>query len=121
MYFKSIYHDLQLPCKTAACNILLKVIPYSSSVAVWEYMPTDLIKSTFEEVLLKMSYSVDTLPTEYLDYLTTKDDSHLNTFHVATSECVKIGHHQHRMSKMAKCPVVIASVREAYSALLIVK
>ena len=53
-------------------------------------MPTDLIKSTLEGVLFKMSYSVDTLPT-YLDYLKTKDDTHLNIFHVATSECVNVG------------------------------
>ena len=59
-----------------------------------EYMPTDLIKSTLEGVLFKMSYSVDTLPT-YLDYLKTKDDSHLNIFHVATSECVNVGQTAH--------------------------
>ena len=52
-------------------------------------MPTDLITSTFEDVLFKMSCSVDTLPT-YLDHLKRKDESHLNMFHVATSECVKI-------------------------------
>ena len=32
---------------------------------------------TFEDVLFKMSYAVDTLPT-YLDYLKTKDDTHLD-------------------------------------------
>ena len=94
MYFKSIYHELQLPCKTAACNLLLKVILYSSSVAVWEYMTADLITSTFEGVLFKMSYSVGTLPP-YPDYLKTKDDSNLNIFHVATSECVKTGQITH--------------------------
>ena len=87
MYFKSIYHELQLSCETAACNILLKVILYSSSVGVLEYM-TAVFKLTFEDVLFKMTYSVDTLPT-YLDYLKRKDDSNLNTLHVATSECVK--------------------------------
>ena len=53
-------------------------------------MPTDLIKLTFDDVLFKKSYSVDTLPT-HRDYLKTKDDTHLNILHVATSECVKIG------------------------------
>ena len=52
-------------------------------------MPTDLIKLTLEGDLIKMSFSAHTLPT-YLDYLKTQDDSHLNTFHVATSECVKV-------------------------------
>ena len=52
-------------------------------------MSTDLIESTVEDVLFKMGYSMDTLPT-YLDYLRTKDDSHLNTLHVAKSESVKI-------------------------------
>ena len=52
-------------------------------------MPTDPIKSTFQDVLFKTSYSVDTLPT-YQDYLKRKDDSNLNIPHVATSECVKI-------------------------------
>ena len=42
---------------------MLKVILCLSNVAVWKYMPTDLIKSTFENVLFKMSYSVDTLST----------------------------------------------------------
>ena len=96
MYFKSIYHELQLPCKTAACHNLLKVILYSSSVAVWEYMPIDLMKLTFEDVLLKMSYSVETLST-YLDYLKRKDDSNLNIPHVATSECVKIDEITHKL------------------------
>ena len=59
-------------------------------------MPTDLIKSTFEDVLLKMSYSVHILRT-YLDYLKRKDDSHLNTFQVATSECVKIDEITHKL------------------------
>ena len=57
-------------------------------------MPVDLIKLTFKDVLFKMSYSVDTLPT-YLDYLKTRDDSNLNTFYAATSECVKIGQITH--------------------------
>ena len=87
MYFKSISHELQLPCETAACHILLKVTLYSSSVGVLQYI-TDVFILTFEEVLFKMSYSVDTLPT-YLDYLKTIDGSNLNTFHAATSECVK--------------------------------
>ena len=52
-------------------------------------MTADLIKLTFEDVLFKMSFSVDTLLT-YLDYLKTKDESHLNIFLVATSKCVKI-------------------------------
>ena len=52
-------------------------------------MTADLIKLTIEYVLFKMICSVDTLPT-YLDYLKTKDDSNLNTFLVATSECAKI-------------------------------
>ena len=70
MYFKSIYHELQLPWKTAACNILLKITLYSSSVGVWEYMTADLIKLSFEDVLFKICYSVDTLPI-YIDYLKT--------------------------------------------------
>ena len=53
MYFKSIYHELQLPWKTAACNILLKIILYSSSVGVWEYMTADLIKLTFKDVFVQ--------------------------------------------------------------------
>ena len=61
-----------------------------------EYMPTDLIKSTFDDVLFKMSYAVDTLPT-YLDYLKRKDDSNLNTFHGATSECVKMDEITHKL------------------------
>ena len=73
----------------------MKVILCSSSVAVWEYMPTDLIKLTFEDVLFKMSYSVDTLPT-YLDDFKTKYDTHLNILHVATSECVKKGQTIHK-------------------------
>ena len=79
MYFKSLY----------GMEYLVEVILYSSNVGVWEYMTADLLKLTLEDVLFKMSYSVDTLPT-YPDYLKTKDDSHLNTFLVATSECVKI-------------------------------
>ena len=67
--------------------ILLKVILYSSSVAVRKYISTDLIKLPFEDILFKVSYSGDTLPT-YLDYLKTKYDSNLNTFHVGTSECM---------------------------------
>ena len=58
---------------------------------MWEYMTADLIKLTFEDVLFKMSYSVDTLPA-HLDYLKTKDESHLNILHMATNKCVKIGH-----------------------------
>ena len=42
------------------------------------------------DVLLKMNYSVDPLPT-CLDYLKTKDESDRNIFHVATSEFVKVG------------------------------
>ena len=53
-------------------------------------MTTDLTKSTFGDVLLKMSYYGDPLPT-CLDYLKTKDKSDRNTFHVATSEFVKVG------------------------------
>ena len=53
-------------------------------------MTADLIKLTFKDALVKMGYSVDTLPT-YRDYLKTKDDSNLNTFHMATSEYVKLG------------------------------
>ena len=85
---------MQLPCTTAACNISLNVILCSSSVAVWEYMTAVLIKLTFEDVVFKMSYSVNTLPT-YLDYLKTKDDSNLNIFHMATSKCVKTGQVTH--------------------------
>ena len=61
------------------------------------YMTTDLTKST-EDVVLKLSYSVDPLPT-YLDYLKTKDESDRNTFHVATSEFMKVGQTSH--SKIA--------------------
>ena len=53
MFFKFIYHELQLPRKTAACVTLLKVILYSSSVGVSEYMTADLKKLTFEDVLFK--------------------------------------------------------------------
>ena len=65
-----------------------------------EYMPTDLIKLTFEDVLFKMSYSVYTL-SRYLDYLNTKDDTHLKILHVATSECVKISQTIH--NKLVYC------------------
>ena len=57
-------------------------------------MTTDLTKSTFGDVLLKLSYSVDPLPT-YLDYLKTKDESDQNTFYMATSEFVKVGQTTH--------------------------
>ena len=53
-------------------------------------MTTDLPKSTFGDVLLKLSYSVDPLPT-CLHYLKTKDESDRNTFQVATSEFLKVG------------------------------
>ena len=59
-------------------------------------MPTDLIKLTFYDVLYKVSYSVYTLPT-YLDYLKRKDDSNLNTFHDATSECMKMDEITHKL------------------------
>ena len=57
-------------------------------------MTTDLTKSTFGDILLKMSYSVDTLPT-CLDYLKTKDESEQNAFPVATSKLVKVGQITH--------------------------
>ena len=41
--------------------------------------------------MFRMTYSAPT----YLDYLKTKDDSHLNTFYAATSESVKIGQITH--------------------------
>ena len=57
-------------------------------------MTTALTKSTFGDVLLKMSCSVDPLPT-CLGYLETKDESDRNTFHVAMSEFVKVGQITH--------------------------
>ena len=71
-------------------------------------MHTDLIKSTFDDVLFKMSYSVDTLPT-YLDYLKRKDDSNVNTFHDAKSECVKIGQTTHNKLVQGHQPGGVAS------------
>ena len=66
----------------------------------WNTYPLISSIFNFEDVLFKMSYAVDTLPT-YLDYLKTKDDTHLNIFHVATSECVKIGQNIH--NKIVYC------------------
>ena len=61
------------------------------------YLTTDLTKSTFGDILLKMSYSVDPFPT-CLDYLKTKDESDQNTFHTATSEFVKVGQITHKIA-----------------------
>ena len=60
-------------------------------------LTTDRTKSTFGDVLLKMSYSVDPLPTS-LDCLKTKDESDQNTFHVATGEFVKVGQIPHKIA-----------------------
>ena len=56
-------------------------------------MTTNSTKSTFRDVLLKMRYFVDPLPTRLL--LKTKDESDQNTFHVATSEFVTVGQITH--------------------------